>query len=674
MNSCSLISRVATFQLLLVVFLTSYFSPPSQAHPPDELDEIHQVLMDWALALQNHDADRMELLLHPDFQSKAQLFPGSGQNLLTLLRDRLVNFDRVLVKYAVAIPGPDVIRVEPIVYYLAVFQQPRAFSLRLARSRMAWRVVAVEDSLDVPQDLATTLPEQYRLHSVVVRARDQQTGDPVYTRVHVQDESGEYWPPAGHMKNFPYGFNSSVGGDVIVDQRRFAYVEPEFTLPLAAGTYTMELAKGMEYEPAQLRFEVKAGVVPQIELGLKRWVDMKARGWYSGDTHVHFLSPQTGLLEARAEDVNVVNILASKWSESFTDVEEFTGEPSKESDPLHIVYVNEEARHPYLGHAVLLNLHRLVYPLAWGRGGQSNESVIGGHDYPAMAMIAAEARQQNALVSWAHFPNPGAEIAVDFALGRIDAVDLMTWGDPLHPAPGTQQSAVEAWYRLLNAGFRVPVLGGTDKMFNNQMTGAVRTYANVHGKFDYSSWIAAIRAGRTFVTSGPMLTMTVNGQPPGAVLNVGNGSTAAVKITVDSMLPVEYIEVVYNGQMVAQERNDEQLAHQSLVASVRLHEPGWIAGRAYSDRRFTYQWFPPITPPLRHFAHTSPVYVNLDCRRAKSNAAISELLRQVDDVIKWVRNQASYADESQREEILSLFQSARRFYEGNLVSNADNKC
>jgi hypothetical protein len=206
------------------------------------------------------------------------------------------------------------------------------------------------------------------------------------------------------------------------------------------------------------------------------------------------------------------------------------------------------------------------------------------------------------------------------------------------------------------------------------MIGAVRSYVNVHGKFDYSSWIAGIRAGRTFVTSGPMLTMTVNGQPPGAVLNVGDGSTVAVKITVDSMLPVESIEIVYNGQVLAQKRNLDQLAHQSMTEKVRLHEGGWIAARAYSDRTFTYQWFPPITPPLRHFAHTSPVYVNLDCRRAKSNAAISELLRQVDDVIKWVENQASYADESQREEVLSLFDSARRFYEGKLVSNADDRC
>ena len=616
----------------------------------------------------------MELLLHPDFQSKAQLFPGNARNLLTLLRDQLVNFDRVLVKHAVAIPGPNAIRVEPIVYYLAVFQQPRAFSLELARSGKDWRVVSVEDSVDVPQNLADTLPEQYRLYSVVVRVRDQRTGDPVYTRVHVHDESDEYWPPTGHMKNFPYGFNSSVGGDVIVDKRRFAYVEPEFTLPLAAGAYTMELAKGMEYEPVHVRFEVKPGVVPHLEVGLKRWVDMRARGWYSGDTHVHFLSPQSGLLEARAEDVNVVNILATKWSESFTDVQEFTGAPSKESDPFHIVYVNEEARHPYLGHTVLLNLRQLVYPLAWGRGGQSNESVIGGHDYPAMAMIAEDAHRQNALVSWAHFPNPGAEIAVDFALGRIDSIDLMTWGDPLHPAPGTQQTAVDAWYRLLDAGFRVPVMGGTDKMFNHQITGAVRTYVNVHGKFDYSSWIAGIRAGRTFVTSGPMLTMTVNGQQPGAVLHVSDGSSVTVKVTVDSMLPVENIEIVYNGEVVAQKRNDDELANQSMTANLRLAEPGWIAARAYSDRKITYQWFPPITPPLSHFAHTSPVYVNLDCRRAKSNAAISELLSQVDDVIKWTRDQASYADESQREEVLSLFHSARRFYEGMLKSNTDERC
>ena len=41
--------------------------------------------------------------------------------------------------------------------------------------------------------------------------------------------------------------------------------------------------------------------------------DMAGEGWYSGDTHVRFLSPHSAWLEARGEDLNVVNVLAAKW-------------------------------------------------------------------------------------------------------------------------------------------------------------------------------------------------------------------------------------------------------------------------------------------------------------------------------------------------------------------------
>ncbi len=96
-------------------------------------------------------------------------------------------------------------------------------------------------------------------------------------------------------------------------------------------------------------------------------------------------------LELRGEDLNVVNILVSKWGELITNAEHFIGAPSPLSDADHIVYVNEETRHHVLGHAVLLNLKELVYPLSWGG---PDEGVHGGYDYPPMAHQADKTHQQ----------------------------------------------------------------------------------------------------------------------------------------------------------------------------------------------------------------------------------------------------------------------------------------
>jgi hypothetical protein len=651
--------RCAAVVALALLALT----PTGRGHPPEDSSAPHALVIEWALALQNSEPEDMEALLHPEFSSTAALFPRDRAGLLQMLRERVLEFERVLVKHAVFAVEADQIRVEPVTFYLAFFQQPRAFALRLARHRGEWRIIGIADSKAIPQALIATLPEQHRLYPVKVRIRDRDTGEPVFARVHVRDTAGEYWPPAGHMKNFPTGFNSAVGGDVIVDGERFAYVQPQFQLPLAPGSYVLEADKGMEYEPSEIRFEVAAESVPVLEVSMKRWIDMNERGWYSGDTHIHFLTPEAALLEMRAEEFNVANVLAAKWNELYTNVEHFTGRPSAVSDARHVVYVNEEARHPHLGHTVLLNLRDLVYPMAWGVGGvQASEGIWGGLDFPPMVSVAADARRQGGLVSWAHFPNPGAEIAVDFALGEIDAVDLVTWADPLSAGTSRDDSAVRAWYRLLDAGYRVPALGGTDKMFNAQIAGAVRTYVEVDGAFGYEAWIEGIRTGRTFATSGPMLTMTVSGRGPGATLDLAAPARVAVEVAVESRLPVDTIEIVMNGAVAAQARPSGGSRRHQWTVDVDVATGGWLAARAYSDLRLTYQRFGHFNPPLRHFAHTSPVYITVGGRGRVSQQALEELAGQVEQLIEWTRATARVADDAQREEMLALFREARRIY------------
>ena len=80
----------------------------------------------------------------------------------------------------------------------------------------------------------------------------------------------------------------------------------------------------------------------ELTLRLKRWTDMNARGWYSGDSHVHFLSAQGSHTESQGEDLNVVNLLQSQWGSLFTNSEEFTGGASVHQQGNNIVYVSQE--------------------------------------------------------------------------------------------------------------------------------------------------------------------------------------------------------------------------------------------------------------------------------------------------------------------------------------------
>src|SRR5260370_23121382 len=89
---------------------------------------------------------------------------------------------------------------------------------------------------------------------------------------------------------------------------------------------------------------------------------MNAQRWFSGDTHVHFLSTQGSHTEAQCEDLNVVNLLLSQWGHLFTNTDEFTGRPSVSRDCRTIVYASQENRQHLLGLLALLGLKHPVIP------------------------------------------------------------------------------------------------------------------------------------------------------------------------------------------------------------------------------------------------------------------------------------------------------------------------
>src|SRR5205814_6601561 len=117
------------------------------------------------------------------------------------------------------------------------------------------------------------------------------------------------------------------GGDVRLGQITYAYIDGTCQGWLPRGQVIVDVARGFEYEPLRTTVTIAPGQ-RELTLRIKRWTNMNARRWFSGDSHVHFLSTQGSHLEAQAEDLNVVNLLQSQWGSLFTNVEEFTGSAS----------------------------------------------------------------------------------------------------------------------------------------------------------------------------------------------------------------------------------------------------------------------------------------------------------------------------------------------------------
>jgi hypothetical protein len=434
------------------------------------------------------------------------------------------------------------------------------------------------------------------VHTTVL---DEETGRPVPCRVHFRSPRGIPYAPHGHHAHINSNngtWHLDIGGDVRLGQAHYAYIDGRCQGWLPRGEVIVDVARGYEYQPLRTTVQIERGQ-RELTLRLNRIAHMNRDRYFSGDTHVHFLSTQGSHTEAAGEDLNVVNLLLSQWGSLFTNTEEFTGEPNVSRDGTTIVYATQENRQHLLGHLTLLGLKEPVMP--WCSDGPG-EAEMGGALETTLSHWADECHRQGGTVVIPHLPNPNCEPAALIATGRADAVEMLVHNDYFHGE----------YYRYLNCGYRLPLAGGTDKMTSDVPVGIYRTYVYIpeDQEFTYENWCRALRGGNTFHSGGPLLRFTVNGQTMGDTVRLsGNGGTVEVEASARSVLPIHSLQIVQQGQVVAQ-TEEKQGAHElRLKASLKVNGHTWLAARCagpgYTSVKHHDGWGRGI------MAHTSPVYV-----------------------------------------------------------------
>jgi hypothetical protein len=483
-----------------------------------------------------------------------------------------------------------------------------------------------------------------------VTVLDESTGRPTPVRIHFSGAGGQYIAPHGHPEQINTNWFEDYGADVVVCGRSFAYVHGQFTTDLPVGDLWVEISKGFEYEPVRRKIRVLPGQ-KELRLSIRRWTDWRRQGWVTADTHVHFISPHTAWLEAQCEGVNVVNLLASQWGRLFTNVGDILGRPNiVENDT--VVYVGTENRNHMLGHMSMLGTKGLsVYPMCCGG---MTESWIGDPDFRTLAEWALENRRKGGVVIRPHFPwCGGTEDPIPILRGLVDAIE--TW------APAADSFQVQEWYRYLNCGYRVAIVGGTDKMGAYCSLGWARTYARLdRGRpFSYEQWARAVRAGRTVATTGPLLDLTVDGTGMGELLALPpGGGTVEVEATAHSAWPIGRLELVHNGVVVAQAAAPRGARRLALSRRVAVKGSGWIAARCAG---------PAGLPSATACAHTSPVYLRCGRSRAFDAPAAQHMLQLVQGGLEYLNTLATAFDESSRRRMVNEFREARRALQGRLL-------
>jgi hypothetical protein len=368
----------------------------------------------------------------------------------------------------------------------------------------------------------------------------------------------------------------------------------------------------------------------ELTLRLRRWTDMNAQGWFSGDSHVHFLGGQGAHYEAQGEDLNVVNLLASQWGHLFTNTEDFIGGPTVSNNGRTIVYCSQENRQHMLGHLTLWGLKQPVMP--WCSDGPG-EAEMGGSLETTLSHWADEAHAQGGTVIIPHLPAPNCEPAALIATGRADAVEMMRFGTFEHLE----------YYRYLNCGYRLPLVGGTDKMYSEVPVGLNRTYAYLPDvEFTYDTWCAAVRAGHTFMSSGPILRFSVDGKQVGDTVQLPRGGgSVEIEASAESIFPLHTLQIVRQGRVVSETVEAKGARSLRLKTTLKIEGHTWLAARCGGPN---YGLVPHHDVWRRGmFAHTSPIYVAVgEPWWLFDREAAQYMLTLIDGGLTHIRNRARY--------------------------------
>jgi hypothetical protein len=279
---------------------------------------------------------------------------------------------------------------------------------------------------------------------------------------------------------------------------------------------------------------------------------------------------------------------------------------------------------------ILLGLKEPVYP--WCSDGPS-EAELGGAMETTLSAWADACHAQGGTVILPHFPNPNGEPAALVATGRVDAVEMIVQEAYNHLE----------YYRYLNAGYRLPLVGGTDKMSSSVAVGQYRTYVRIPSddEFSYASWCRNLRLGRTFLSGGPLLEFSVDGAQVGDTVQLpAGGGSVEVTATARSVLPVYTLQIVHNGEVVAQSDEARGARTLSLHTTVNVSGHGWLCARVGGPQ---YRAIPHHDTWSRGvFAHTSPIYV--ECGTGWSMAdrtGLQYMLTLVHGSLEYVRHMST---------------------------------
>jgi hypothetical protein len=290
-------------------------------------------------------------------------------------------------------------------------------------------------------------------------------------------------------------------------------------------------------------------------------------------------------------------------------------------------------------------------------------------EYPSPMQFVNQARQSEKV--WIDVEKPfWWDVPVWLASGQIDSIGLANnhmchagvypneaWGRPrdeerLPPPLGNGYWTQEIYYHILNAGLRVPPSAGSASGVLPNPLGYDRVYVHTGDDFSYDRWWEGLKAGRSFVTNGPLLLVEADGHLPGHVFTAREGEKIAIDLDVSltTLDNVPKIEIIKNGR-VEKAVSPDELAKADGKVEVTFDRSGWFLVRAITDVANTFR-----------FASTAPYYVEIGPEKKRiSKASAQFFLDWIDERIE--RVPLKLDDPQQLQEVLGHHYTAKQVWQ-----------
>jgi len=405
----------------------------------------------------------------------------------------------------------------------------------------------------------------------------------------------------------------------------------QFEKAVPPGETTLTVSRGFDDIAVEQKLEMAPGERKELTLELKRRAGLRRQGWVCGDNHDHMIHGEKEVtvdfdyvaMAGSAAGLDYMS-LAQEWNLTSPTPRKLEEVCDKVSNRDFKLTWNMEAPKNYwrgdvshcLGHGWTLAMQGYTVD---GRDAIAELRKLSAHDYETAKTPTpnfeshALIHSMGGIVSYTHptrewwgkwggkggYPveenkfisNLAQELPFDTLVGpTYDTLDVLMRTEEKE----VNQKAQKLWFMLLNHGYRIAATASTDSCFDRPGggdPGRVRVYTRVEEPSGLSEIAGAMKRGRNFVSSGPLILFTIDQYQIGDVIPIESPQKLLAHLSAwaggELGERLTKLELIRNGEVL---RSFDVAEGQTAARiDVELHEKdtAWYVARCWgsSERR-----------------------------------------------------------------------------------------